>query len=405
MEGKAIARKFFERNIKISYANAGLMWGRFFVPVLALFYIASKVSLDQFTIIMSVFALSTLLLEIPTGIVADLLGKKKTLILARVCYIIEIAIIAFFNGFWPFLIAKVISGFGVSLSSGTGSALLYDSLKKMKRQDEHKKIRGNVLFVSYASMAVVFIVGAYLFTLNNKLPAYASLPVVSLGLVLTFFMKEPYSSGKKFNVRNYLRHLKKSVVEFWHNRYLKYLAFLTFFVGSAISMMYSFSSAYYKEILIPVSLIGVVAFAGSMISAYTSKRAHKFEERLGEKKSLVIIQFVVLAAVILMSLILPIYGIAFMFLISLVDGFYSVLIGDYTNRHIKSSNRATMLSINSMFSDIGVFIIFPVIGFMNKAYSMHVSLLSFGIFLALCVAFSLAYYWRVRVSRNHGKKD
>ena len=59
------------------------MWGRFFIPVLALFYIASQVSLEQFTIIMAVFAFSTLILEIPTGVIADLLGKRKTLLISR----------------------------------------------------------------------------------------------------------------------------------------------------------------------------------------------------------------------------------------------------------------------------------------------------------------------------------
>jgi MFS family permease len=54
--------------------------------------------------------LSALLLEIPSGAVADILGRKNTLLLSRLCFVIEVAIIAFFNGFWPFLIAKVISG-------------------------------------------------------------------------------------------------------------------------------------------------------------------------------------------------------------------------------------------------------------------------------------------------------
>ena len=105
------------------------MWMRFFIPVLALFYIASKVSFTEFSIIMSVFALMTLILEIPSGAIADIIGRKKTLIIARFCYIIEIFLIAFYDGFYIFLIAKVISGIGVSLSSGTDQALLYDTLK------------------------------------------------------------------------------------------------------------------------------------------------------------------------------------------------------------------------------------------------------------------------------------
>lgn len=71
-------KNFYERNITLHYVISALMWGRFFVPVMALFYIASEVSLAEFTIIMSVFSLTILLLEIPSGAITDMLGKKRS---------------------------------------------------------------------------------------------------------------------------------------------------------------------------------------------------------------------------------------------------------------------------------------------------------------------------------------
>ena len=54
--------------------------------------------------------------------------------ICRFLYIIESFILAFFNGFWPLLIAKIVSGVGVSLNSGTVEAFLYDTLKRQKRE-------------------------------------------------------------------------------------------------------------------------------------------------------------------------------------------------------------------------------------------------------------------------------
>ncbi len=184
--------------------------GRFFIPVLALFYVASQVPLEQFAIIMGVFSLSILLFEIPTGALADLLGRKRTLLLARSMYIVEIFLIAFFDGFWIFFVAKIISGLGVSLSSGTGQAMLFDTLKRQKREDQHKKISGKMLTITNISMAFVFIIGAYLFSLSPKLPAIVSLPFVVFGFFLTFFLEEPYKIKKKFNVKSYIKHIKES---------------------------------------------------------------------------------------------------------------------------------------------------------------------------------------------------
>jgi MFS family permease len=385
-------KRYFERNIKLNYIIGSLMWGRFFIPVLALFYIASQVTLEQFTIIMAVFAFSTLVLEIPTGVIADLLGKKKALLISRAMYVIEIFLVAFFNGFWIFLIAKIISGIGVSFSSGTNSALLYDSLKRLKREDEHKKISGLANTISKVSMAIVFIIGAYLFTINYKLPALASLPLITLGFILTFFLKEPYESKTKVNFTNSLNHLKEGLEFFKSNYYLKYLALFTFLIGSTISIMLSLSSKYFEAVLIPIALIGVVSFVMNLVSAYSSKKAHTLEEKIGEKKSIYLITILTFFSILLLSFVIPYAGLLFFLIIAFVQGFYEVIIGDYVNRHAGSSHRATMLSINNMFDNIGITLLFPLIGHINKAYNLKTSLFTFSIFVLICSLFILLYY-------------
>src|SRR3989344_738643 len=393
-------KQYFERNIKLNYIIGSLMWGRFFIPILALFYIASQVTLEQFTIIMAVFAFSTFVLEIPTGVIADLLGKKIALLISRAMYVIEIILIAFFNGFWIFLVAKIISGIGVSFGSGTNSALLYDSLKRLEREKEHKKISGLANTISKISMAIVFIIGAYLFSLNYKLPAIASLPLIILGFILTFFLKEPYQSKTKINFKNSLSHMKKGLVLFKNNYNLKYLAFFTFLIGSTISMMLSLSSKYFEAILIPIALIGVVSFVMNLVSAYSAKKAHSLEKKIGEKKSIYLTTILIFISIFLMSFIAPYIGLLFFLIIAFVQGFYEVIIGDYVNRHVESSHRATMLSINNMFDNIGITLLFPLIGYLNKAYSLKISLLSFSIFILVCSLFIIFYY-----KNNHNHKE
>ena len=215
-----------KQNIPIIFANGALMWARFFVPVIALFYIASQVTLEQFGIIMAVFAIVTLLFEIPSGVVADMIGKKNSLLIARFMYLIEIAILAFGNGFELFLIAKIISGIAVSLVSGTSQALLYDTLKRLKRTNEHKKISGALTAVTNISMAIIFIVGAYLFTIDAKLPAILSLPFIGLGFILTFFLEEPYPPKRHINIKSYLLHLKEGLLLFFRRSEVKFMTFL-----------------------------------------------------------------------------------------------------------------------------------------------------------------------------------
>ena len=150
--------------------------------------------------------------------------------------------------------------------------------------------------ISNISMAVVFIIGAYLFSLSPKLPAIVSLPFIILGFILTFFLEEPYKITKKFNLKSYFKHLKEGFVYFKNSKYIKYIAFISLFSGAAISVSLSMSSVYFEKILIPISLIGVLAFVSSMLTAFSSKKSHKIEAFLGEKKSLLLIQISVVIA-------------------------------------------------------------------------------------------------------------
>jgi MFS family permease len=361
------------------YVIGALMWGRFFVPVLALFYVASQVPLEQFAIIMGVFSLSILVFEIPTGALADLLGKKKTLLLSRFMYILEIFLIAFFNGFWIFLIAKIISGIGVSLTSGTGSAMLFDTLKKQKREGQYKKISGNLGVIVNISMATVFIIGAYLFSISPKLPAFVSLPFIILGFILTFFLEEPYKSKKNLTFKHHFIHMKKAISFFKKSDVVKYIAFLTFFTSAAVSISLSMSSAYFEQILIPISLIGLLAFISSMITAFTSKKADKWESLLKEKKSIWIIQIVIILGLFLISLTIPYYGYLFYLLIPFISGFEGVILGNYAHNHIPTSHRATILSVMNMFGNIGIFLLFPLSGYVMKNYGIGTAFIILGL--------------------------
>ncbi len=374
------------------------MWARFFIPVLALFYIASKVTIEEFALIMGVFALATLLLEIPSGVIADLLGKKKTLIISRSLYLVELFMIAFYDGFWIFLIAKIISGIGVSLSSGTDQALLYDTLKKLKRVSEHKKISGNLQTITSISMALVFIIGAYLFSLNPKLPAILSIPFVGIGFILTFFLEEPYLSSKKLSFKNSITHLKEGLSYFKNHNYIKYLAFYSVPLVATISICLSISSAYLEAILIPISLIGVVAFVGSLLASFASKQTYKWEAIIGERKSFFITQMGILLGVALMSLMIPKIGFIFLLIIQFVSGYFYVFVNHYTNHHIETSHRATMLSIKNMFNNLGIFIMFPTIGYITKTHTMQKGFIFLG--GVLIIYFVVLYFYSKKLNLN-----
>jgi len=335
---------------------------RFYIPVMALFFLASEVTMEQFTFIFAIVALVTFVLEIPAGVFTDIIGKKNTLHIVYTLCIIDILIRSFMNGFWPMLTTMIIVGVAISLVSGTKQAMLYDTLVVLNREKEHKKISARIFMLMNFTMAVAFIIGGVLFSIDSKLPAIATIPFILIAFVMAFFLKEPIPPKGNLTLGHAWQHLVEGLRYFWKHDYVKFLGLYSLPVAAAIMMTLNLSSAYLEVILIPASLIGVIAFIGSSLTALSARGADKLETRIGEAKALMLIPVVLLCGLGLISLMAEYIGAVFYLLIGIASGFFNVIINHYMNKHIESSHRATMLSIRNMFGNAAVFMVFPFLG-------------------------------------------
>ena len=119
----------------------------FFVPIIVLFWQDNGLNLTQIMILQSLFALAIVILEVPTGYFADIVGRKRSLILASFFLTIGVFVYSIGHNFYQFLIAEILWAFGVSLISGTDSAFIYDTLKDLKQEKLYKKIVGMLYFI------------------------------------------------------------------------------------------------------------------------------------------------------------------------------------------------------------------------------------------------------------------
>lgn len=355
-----------EKNIKLYYATSCLGWARFYLPVFALFYIASEVTIAQLTIILSVFFVSIIILEVPTGVIADLLGRKKTMMISRSCFIIELFIITFANGFIPFLIAKVISAVGVSMSSGSGEALFYDTFKAMGKESEFKQHNAQLHMVTSISMAAVMVLGGIMFAIDPKLPALASIPFAIAGLIIVSMLKEPIAAKRNLSMKNAYAQLQEGLRYAFTHRHLKYLILFSFPMAAMIEVALGFSSLHHKMVHIPIAAIGTVAMIASLLTAYGAKKSHKIERMYGPRKVLHVMQISILVSFILMAFLIPYAGVIFFLLIPFTLGFFQVLIQDYTNLHTESSHRATIISIRSLFDSLSIAAAYLIFGYFAK---------------------------------------
>ena len=101
-------------------------------PVLILYYTANGLNSTQIFTIQAAFHLAVLLLEVPSGYLADVIGRKKTLVFGAIFFPLGLAVYTVGRSFTAFILAEVVLAVSVSMRSGCDSALLFDSLRQLK---------------------------------------------------------------------------------------------------------------------------------------------------------------------------------------------------------------------------------------------------------------------------------
>ena len=102
----------------------------------------------------SVFHVVSLLCEVPSGMAADLLGRKKTLVSGGVCMVLQSLLMAFASDLFTICFAMGLNALAMTMFSGTSTALLYDSLKQEGCEAEYIQVSANSSQISMLANAI-----------------------------------------------------------------------------------------------------------------------------------------------------------------------------------------------------------------------------------------------------------
>lgn len=150
-------------------------------PILVIFYLANNTNFTQVGSIEAIGLLALILFEIPSGAFADLIGRKKSVFLGLIFSGIELILIGYGANYLAFMVAAFLGGIGASLISGADSSLLYDSLKKLKKENLFEKIKGKANAIMYVSVVVASLIGSLIYVKNNVLVFYLNGIIFILG--------------------------------------------------------------------------------------------------------------------------------------------------------------------------------------------------------------------------------
>tara|TARA_Y100000310_G_C20589886_1_gene767425 strand:+ start:158 stop:1339 length:1182 start_codon:yes stop_codon:yes gene_type:complete len=350
----------------------------FIMPIIVLFFQDNGLSMKEIFILQAVFALALLFLEIPSGYFADVIGRKQSIILATFLWFTGTVLYALSYGFWGFLIAEILLAFGSGFSSGADSSLLYDSLIKLKKRDNFQKIWGRIKGYSSFAEATASVIGGFLAAISLRSPFYLYSSIVFFAIPLAFMLYEP--PRKKLSRKNPMKKILEITKFALHgNLKIKWLILYAGIISSATLTAFWFYQPYLKFVGIPIALFGIVFAALNLAVGLISIYAYKIEKKLGRKKALISLPFIILVSYFLLAIFNTPWILWVLFLFAFTRVFSTVVITDYLHNLVDSKVRATVLSVKSMANRIPFIILSPMLGLIMDIYTLPVALASSGI--------------------------
>ena len=382
-------------NIVKMYLLKAVLWFMVAMPIIVLFFQEHGLTLTEVMILQSIYSFSVALFEIPSGFIADIFGRKRTIVVSTIFTFIGFLVFSFFGGFYAFAIAQVLVGIGGSLMSGSDSAIIYDTLLETNSKNSYTKIEGRSYAIGNFSEALAGILGGFLAVGSIYMPIYVQTAILFFSIPIAFTLIEPTMHKEIKLDRSFKAVLEIVKFAMVDNQKLKWLIIYSSAMGVATLSMAWFAQPFFKSINIPLAYFGILWAVLNFSAGVSSFNAY----HLDKKNKYKILFFLALAMPILflfLGLNASVFGLIFILLIYLLRGILTPILRNEINENTTSNKRATVLSIRSLIIRISFAISAPILGYIADNYTLAISFYGLAIVVGFFSILSAIKLNRIR---------
>ncbi|NKB70298.1 MAG: MFS transporter [Candidatus Latescibacteria bacterium] len=363
-----------QANIPKLHLIQACRWFLLLMPVLVLFYQENGLSLQDVFIIQAFYSVCVILCEIPSGYMADRIGRKQSLLIGSVFAAAGFGVYAFSYTFSHFLTSQVLIAIGASFISGSDSALLYDTLLQLKRQGEYQKVAGRLASISNFSEGIAGIIGGFLALISLRTPLQVQAVLVLAAIPLAASLVEPARQNRTSG-ENSLKAILRIVRYALHGHSeVKWLILYSSLVGTSTFTIVWFVQPYFTAVDLPLAWFGVGWAALQFSVGLFAYNAYRIEAWLGRRTALISLILLAAAAYLVLGFFQTLWALPFLFVFYLARGINGPVQNDYINRCVSSDMRATVLSVKSLVGRLMFVLLGPLVGWLSDSYSLGLAL-------------------------------
>jgi MFS family permease len=376
------------KNIALFYWITLFINGWFIMPNWV-FYFRQYLTQTQVGLVEGVAVLVGILMEIPSGALADLIGKKRAMILGSLFQIASCVILINARDFTHFLLGNVVMFLGFACHSGATEAFAYDSLKESGQANKYSEVIGKSSSITIAAILFATFVGGYLYSLHPAGAFYAWMIFLMISIILLLFTTEPHVDSEKFSLKSYLIHLKEGTKTLFNHKLRNYLVPLlafVMFVKLYEGLVRQSTAAYFGY---TGETFGYLFALVSIPAIYLSFKFGRIREKIADKPLILLNLFGFMLSFFVASLTSNLYvGAGYFLVMNIIRNMVGPLTSSLINDRIDSKHRTTTLSTLALFSQLPYIVLVIGFAYMTEAANLPTLLLIYALVSLIVLIYS-----------------
>lgn len=365
-----------QRNLTLLNIYTCLINAVFLLPVIVPFY-RDEIGLNfhQFLIGETVFATVVIICEVPTGWLADIWGRKLTILAASLTGLIGYACIGLADGLAMTIVGQGVIGIAVSLHSGTLNAMLYDSLLACGRENECRQREGLRHGLNLYAVAIASIVGGFAYQIDHMLPIWLELGSLTLALIVGLCLTEPPRATRAVEKNPFHDVIETVQFVLQGHRLIGVLVILSALIFSTTKLFLWAQQPYYEGLHIPESVYGFILAGAMLCAGMAGHFGHRILPRMHGVTLLTLMFGGVIAICLAAGFGLTYAGFIMMLVGPSFWGFGWPRLQETINHAVGSERRATILSCANLIISLAFIPFSLVLGWVADASGIADALL------------------------------
>ncbi len=378
-------------NLWKSYLFNFLMGLHLISGVLLPFFMTwGKLTFVEVMLLQSYFTMMVLLFEIPCGAIADYVSRKFSLILGAFITAVAALIYGSYPNIIIFVIGETLWAFAGALISGTDQAFIYDSLRKLGRENDISQViaknRSFMLIGIGISAPIGSMIGAY-FSLNLVM-IFMFFPFI-IATIVSLTLKEPNHELEEVKAEKYLTVIKSGFKELINNKILRILAFEMITTESIVFFLIWTYQLYLEALNFQLVFFGFIGASMTIIQIVFFNIIPKLENKVRNKRRFLRLYTIVPGIGFILVALIYYIPISIPLILSIIGFGFSrrIIFIKSINNQIESQNRATVISTINMISSLIRTILYPLIGYLVM-WNLSTTFILLGAIIIICAMLS-----------------